>query len=109
MVLEYLKNQKGPVDSKLLDRLGWNESQLEDFQKRWEQARQLEAQDPQTRRELEEKLESLGLRPPEPERTRSLEEISDQQKGLQDSGNRTPAPIRFRDAFESFRRNLGKN
>ncbi len=109
LVLDYLRNQKEQTNPDLLNRLGWTPEQLKEFTERWEKTRQLEnSNDPLARRRFQEELESLGMRPPEPQRTEKQRDINDAQRGLQDSGNRAPPPIRFRDAFDSYRRSIAK-
>ncbi len=107
-MLDYLRNQREQTDPELLKKLGWTPDQLREFAERWEKARQLGEADPLQRRRYEEELESLGLRPDEPAQTRALDDAADAQRGLQDAGNRTAAPLRFREAFENYRRNLSK-
>jgi len=66
LALEYLKDQlaKGKPDQELLDELKWSRDDMENFVKQWERfKKQANAGDPAERKQFEQRLEDLGLRP----------------------------------------------
>jgi hypothetical protein len=69
LALEYLKDQlaQEEPDQELLDRLGWSREDMQRFVDRWDELHQ-RAHEPgaagdEAQRELDDRLESLGLRP----------------------------------------------
>ncbi|TWT82148.1 hypothetical protein CA13_36090 [Planctomycetes bacterium CA13] len=107
MVLDYLEETRDSPDQNLLDDLNWSENDLQRFADRWKNVRQIDNVDSEQQRDLAESLESLGIRPPTQSTTRRQEQ-ADALRGLRDAGNRTPPPAAYRDAFESFRRAIGR-
>ncbi|TWU45468.1 hypothetical protein Q31b_06400 [Novipirellula aureliae] len=110
MVLDYLDETREAPDQELLEDLKWSEQDLKQFADRWKDAREMapsQAADSDRQRDLQEALESLGLRPPT-QTTNRRQENADTLGGIKDSGNRTPPPAAYRDAFESFRRAIGR-
>ncbi len=103
MVLEYLKNQKDNPDRELLDELGWTETELAAFLNRWQQLKQSAAEDNTGKRDLDESLRSLGLRPAR-DRIRQGKTQSDGATGLRDSGNRTSPPAAYQELFDAFKK-----
>ncbi len=97
LALSHLKDElaKDQPDANLLKDLGWSRDDLQKFVSRWEQM-QREAKTPGTkgetaRRELDDTLKSLGLRP----RATSLKEDSardDDVRGLRESRKSSPPP-----------------
>ena len=66
LAIEYLKDQlaKGKPDQKLLDELKWTPDDMRRFVDQWDRfKKQADAADPATKKKLEEKMKSLGLRP----------------------------------------------
>ncbi|HEY2838152.1 MAG TPA: hypothetical protein VGJ26_03330 [Pirellulales bacterium] len=66
LALDYLKDQlaKGKPDQELLDELQWSRDDMADFVKQWERFKtQANAADPAERKQFEQRLEDLGLRP----------------------------------------------
>lgn len=109
LVLDALKNQRENPDPKLLDELGWTPDQYRRFIDRWEKARRMAASgDQAAEKEFDESLRSLGIRPPQANRSRSLDNRSDELENLRDAGTRVPPPPQFREAFEAFRRTVNQ-
>ena len=63
---------------------------------------------PGEKRELEEALKSLGMRD-RSGRTTEIRETGDSLRNIRDSGNRKPPPAAYRDAFDAFRRAMGRS
>jgi hypothetical protein len=105
LALEHLKDQlrKEQPDQELLDRLGWSREDLEEFVKRWESMRAgAQAPDEQAtsaKRELDETLRSLGLRP----RATTLKSrgVDDRAQGYQESHRTTP-PAEYSESFKAY-------
>ncbi|MEM9365233.1 MAG: hypothetical protein AAGD07_04495 [Planctomycetota bacterium] len=111
MVLDYLDQTRETPDPDLLDRLNWDAKTLERFRQRWANAPGIDdARDGtgESSPEILEALRSLGMRPPTQSvgSTRSRGADSASGSGLNDTGNRQPAPSSLRDAFEAFRRQV---
>ncbi|EMI20902.1 circumsporozoite protein-putative membrane associated protein [Rhodopirellula maiorica SM1] len=109
MVLDYLEETRDQPDQELLEDLNWTEDDMQRFVDRWKSVRELDnanPNDPNAKSELTEALESLGMRPPT-RATSQRREQADALRGLRDSGNRTPPPAAYQDAFDSFRRAIG--
>ncbi len=58
-------------------------------------------------RDVEEALKSLGMRPPTQAGDKA-KDSADALRGIRDSGNRKPPPAAHRDAFDAFRRAVGR-
>jgi hypothetical protein len=108
MALEHLRDQKQEPDPELLKELGWTKEELAEFVRRWDAMEQAAKQDPKARKELDESLRSLGLRPAK-NRKRSAPGVSDNQRDLRDSGSRSSAPPSYREQFEQFRKGAGRS
>ncbi len=108
MVLDYLKQTRDAPDRELLEKLNWSENDLRQFQERWQSLRESADSSPLGQnREMQEALESLGMRPQGTATSkRSLQ--ADDLRGLRDTGNRQPPPPALRDAFDAFRRGATK-
>ncbi|MGB1815123.1 MAG: hypothetical protein ACPHJ3_07175, partial [Rubripirellula sp.] len=78
------------------------------FTERWQKVRQMQ-NDPSTgkNQDIEDALKSLGLRTPAAQ-TNQIRESADSLRGIRDSGNRQPPPPAYRDAFDAFRRAMGR-
>lgn len=105
LALEHLKDElrKEQPDQELLDRLGWSREDLQKFVKRWESMR-ASAQAPGDKgaagkRELDETLRSLGLRP----RATTLKSRTsdDRAQGYQESHRTTP-PAEYSESFKAY-------
>jgi hypothetical protein len=108
MVLEYLDQTRDAPDRELLEELNWSEQDLKRFAQRWNNVRSMQqSAQPGANRDIEEALKSLGMRKPT-EATQNRREAADELRGVRDSGNRRPVPAAHRDAFEAFRRAIGK-
>jgi hypothetical protein len=109
LVLDYLDQTREAPDPKLLEDLQWTKEDLERFAERWQKLRELAAQpgSPQASDEFEESLQSLGLRTKEAT-SAITRESGDSLRRIRDSGNRQPPPAAHRDAFDAFRRSVGK-
>ena len=93
-----------------MEKLNWTQEDLQRFSDRWQQARELERAKGANNDSLdqwEETLKSLGLRHPETE-AQDSRETADSLRSLRDSGNRKPPPPAHRDAFDAFRRAIGR-
>lgn len=108
MVLEYLKDQQDNPDRELLDELGWTEADLTAFLKRWQQLKQSATEGNTNKRELDESLRSLGLRPVR-DRTRQGTTQSDGATGLRDSGPRTAPPASYQELFDAFKKGAARS
>jgi hypothetical protein len=109
LVLDELQSQRDTPDQELLDELGWTPEQLRRFTQRWEQARKL-ADDgsAENRKQFEESLKSLGIRPDQMSDQRRMKQQSDALPQIRDSGQRMAPPRKFRDSLEAFKRSLNK-
>ena len=103
LVLEHLKHQQQAPDQKLLDKLGWSADDLRQFLARWQQMQDAARRDPKGRRELDETLRSLGIRP-QRDRVRRGGASSDQLKGLRESGPDSAPPSFYRRQYEAFKK-----
>ncbi len=106
LAIDHLKNQlsDGRDDSELLKQLGWTREEADAFIQRWEAMRgQSQAAGPKgdaARRELDETLRSLGLRP-RGSAIRSGGKADDRATGLQESRRTTPPP-EYSEAFKAY-------
>ena len=107
LVLSKLKEQEHNPDPELLDRLGMTREQMQEFIRRWDRLKSEAERDPNAARELDDALRSLGLKDPKL-RKRSGGSVSDDQRGLRDSGGRVPPPSRYRDQFDAFRKGAAR-
>lgn len=108
LVLEYLKDQKDQPDPELLRRLGWTPDDLREFVARWQTLKQAANEnDPNAKRELNESLRSLGLRPAE-DRKRAAAAAADSQRGNRDAGGRSNPPAKYRDRYDAYRRGTSR-
>ena len=111
MVLDYLEETRDAPDRELLEELDWSEEDLRRFADRWQKTRELPSGDAgstKPNKDVQDALESLGLRPPGSQKGNTQRQSADGLRGLRDSGNRRKAPAAYRDIFEAFRRNLGR-
>ncbi|MDC0288414.1 circumsporozoite protein-membrane associated protein, partial [Rubripirellula sp.] len=108
MVLDYLEETRDTPDQDLLDQLNWSEDDLERFADRWQKVRKMQNDPiPGKNQDIEDALKSLGLRTPSGQ-ANQIRESSDSLEGIRDSGNRQPPPAAYRDAFDAFRRAMGR-
>lgn len=107
LVLEYLKDQQQKPDTQLLEELGWTAADLQNFVARWEALKRAAAEDPAARRELEDSLRGLGLRPAAPARRRVTAQ-ADQPGGLRESGTDSPPPPAYRDHFHAYQKGTAR-
>ncbi|MGB7326551.1 MAG: circumsporozoite protein- membrane associated protein [Rubripirellula sp.] len=110
LVLDYLEQTRDQPDSELLRKLNWTPADLQKFRDRWKGVRDLGDPTGETKssREIEDALRSLGLRKPGSATTGNARDAADAMRGIRDSGNRKPPPAAYRDAFDAFRRSMGK-
>jgi len=105
LALEHLKNamKNGQEGNELLKNLGWTRAEAEDFIKRQEQrlqdAQRPDPNDP-ARREAEDALRSLGLRPDRTDRSGNTI-TSDEQRGLS-SGRHTTPPPEYMEQYKAY-------
>lgn len=112
MVLDYLEQTRDQPDEQLLDKLNWTQDDLKRFQDRWKNIRDLDGAPtdaPETSKNIEESLRSLGLRNPSSAPASLSPDKADSLKNIRDSGNRTPPPKAYRDAFDAFRRSMNQS
>jgi hypothetical protein len=108
MVLDYLDETRDAPDQDLLDQLNWSEDDLARFTDRWQKVRKMQNNPSAGKsQEIEEALQSLGLRTPNGS-ANQIRESSDSLEGIRDTGNRQPPPAAYRDAFDAFRRAMGR-
>ena len=111
MAIEYLKDKKN--DPKLLDELGWTEAEAEAFLKRWQKL-QKEATSPdkskRTKREWNDSLKSLGLKPKSKTATNSgATRKRDAHNLSSDSGSRTKPPKAYAEQFRAYLKESDNN
>jgi len=105
-VLERLKHQldKNKVDPELLKKLGWSRQDVEQFVHRWEamqrEARQSGPKGDVAKKELDEALRSLGLRP-HSTTLKSDSARDDQSHGLKES-LRTRPPSEYAEPYKRY-------
>jgi hypothetical protein len=110
MVLDYLEETRDSPDKDLLDKLNWSEQDLKRFADRWQGMRELPPADQPggaADSEWTEALKSLGLRPPS-EADGNMRDAASSIRRVRDAGNRKPPPAPYRDAFDAFRRAVGR-
>jgi hypothetical protein len=107
MALEYLKDHQDRPDPTLLDELGWTRDDWMQFVDRWERLKQMADEDGAGRRELDESLRSLGLRPGGKEFRRGGDR-SDDLRGLRDAGGRSSPPPTYREQFDASRKGAAR-
>ncbi len=106
LALEHLRHELGKdqPDQALLDRLGWTREQAEDFVTRWEAMRKNaqapEQRDSSGRRQLDDALRSLGLRP-RGATLGSNAKRDDRSQGYRESHRTTPPP-EYSEAFKAY-------
>ncbi len=106
LALEHLKDQmkNGDGGKDLLDDLGWTRQDAERFVKRWESLRQQAGtpseQESSARRELDQTLRSLGLRP-KGSSLKSSAARDDRSQGFRESSHTTP-PAEYSEAFKAY-------
>ena len=109
LALEHLRDQQD--NRELLDRLGWTPEEARQFLQRWQEmkqsAQQPDARGKQAQREMDDRLQGLGLRPQQG-RTRSIEG-DDRFTGLREGAARSAPPAQYREHYRAFLRGLGQN
>jgi len=113
LVLKRLEQQleRGDVSDELLKELGWTEGQMQAFAERMRQQleqnrEELTSEEQVRQRQFEEMLKNLNFKPQE----KSVRKNNSQPGGATRSfgGRNIPVPIEYRDAYESFTRELGR-
>lgn len=111
LALETLRDQRNQADAELLEKLGWTPEDMQRFLARWEAMKRAAAQSgpagDEARQTMEETLESLGLRPANPNLRRGATQ-ADEQRGLRDAGHRTAPPPEYRKQFEAYLKGAGR-
>lgn len=109
LVLDYLEETRDAPDRELLDKLNLSEEDLKRFADRWQKIRDVPpTTDMRTSPDIKDALESLGLQPPRGDGNSRIRESADDLRAIRDAGNRKQPPAAFRDAFDAFRRAMGK-
>jgi hypothetical protein len=112
LAISHLKDElkKDKPDPALLERLGWSKADLEKFVSRWEQmrgqARESGSKGAAARRELDDSLRSLGLRP----RATSLKSNAardDKSQGYKES-RRTSPPPEYAEQYKAYTQGTAK-
>jgi hypothetical protein len=106
LALRHLEDEMGKDKSELLDKLGWTKEDAKKFVDRWEQLRR-NAREPgekgkEAKKELDDALKSLGLRPRSAKIDRGTT-TRDREQNLRDKGRFTP-PAEWADQFQEFQR-----
>lgn len=110
LVLEKLADQlrRKRVDKGLLDQLGWSEEEFRRFVERWQKlksaARSNNPSAPEARRELDDALRSLGLRPGS---LRQSELKADQFRDLRE-GYRGPVPLEYQERLRAYNEGISR-
>ncbi len=108
LALEYLEQQQDRPDSKLLDELGWSQDDLRQFLDRWKRLQQnAQSGDARQQAEWEKALQSLGLRPQQPQIRRAAGS-DDAVRGLRESGVRSEPPSAYRELFEAYQKSTSR-
>jgi collagen type III alpha len=112
LALEHLRDQLAKEKPELLDRLGWTKDEARQFIERWEQMSRAAAQPTPAgaaaRRELDEALRSLGLRPGGTQLRRGGT-TAQRTEGLRDAGRFAPPP-QWAEQFRAYTRGIaGEN
>jgi hypothetical protein len=113
LALRRLQQQldRGEVDQKLLDELGWTREELESFVKRMQSQladRELNQQQPEkslSQKSFDEMLRSLGIN--ESGTSRDGNSARDRQRQDTTIRQSTP-PARYRNSFEAYQRSLSR-
>ncbi len=97
-------SQEGQLD---LENISFDLGSIESAE-RWQKVRKMQ-NDPTSgpNQDIEDALKSLGLRTPTGQ-ANQIRESADSLQGIRDSGNRQPPPAAYRDAFDAFRRAMGR-
>jgi hypothetical protein len=106
LAISHLKDElnKSPNDPKVLDKLGWTRQEAEKFVERWEamrkSAKSTDKASPGGKRQLDDALRSLGLRPQGTTLSGSAAR-DDRTQGMQES-RRTKPPAEYSEAFKAY-------
>ena len=107
LVLEYLRDQKNKPDRKLLDKLGWDQEDVQKFVRRWDEMKRKAGNDgvqPGTgQKELDDVLRGMGLQAPQ-KQLRTASDRKDAQRNDRNTGRRTRVPANQRDWFHAFQK-----
>ncbi len=108
LALEHLENQLNKGDTQLLERLGWTQEEAQRFLERWKKLRQAAdgSKNAEAKKELDEALRSLGLRPKSTTLRRG-DVPRDAQKGMRDSG-RFEAPPEWREQMRAYTKGVAE-
>jgi hypothetical protein len=112
LALDHLRDrmQKGQ-DQEILKKLGWSRDEADEFLRRWadlkRKANQSGADGADGRRQLDDALKSLGLRPGRAV-TQTTTAEKDSTHGLT-SGPRVPAPPEYADRAKAYKRGIGES
>ncbi|MBI81567.1 MAG: hypothetical protein CMJ81_00090 [Planctomycetaceae bacterium] len=110
LALRYLKDQEDNPDRALLDDLGWSEKDLKAFVRRWDRVKEQSQRDDesgrQAKRELLERLDSLGLQPPVDKIRKDTQRRRDPQGGNLETGQRTRPPREYLEQFREYRKGI---
>jgi hypothetical protein len=110
LVLEKLSDQlkRKQVDEQMLKELGWSEDDLRAFVERWQRRKNAARNDDPgangARRELDDALRSLGLRPGTLQQSNVRE---DQQRDLRE-GYRGPVPLEYRERLKAYNQGISR-
>ncbi|MFM7206718.1 MAG: hypothetical protein ACKO4T_08625 [Planctomycetaceae bacterium] len=100
LAIEHLRNSVESGDRGVLDELGWTPEQAQAFLARWDAMRRMaRSGDAQARREFDQAVKSLGLRPAG---VRSDRDVPADVKGGQAEGRRSRPPSDYREQFKAY-------
>jgi hypothetical protein len=105
LALDYLKHN--PADQELLDKLGWTPEEAQQFVNRWEKLKSSARESDVGKRQLDENLRSLGLRPGVSQ-TRRQATRNDQSRGLRQDGGVRGIPAEYLEQFNAARRGMAR-
>jgi hypothetical protein len=104
VALQHLKNE---VDNReFLDKLGWTSEEARAFLKRWEQMKSdAQKNDPrgqQARRELDDYLRGLGLRPKDARLRRNASIQRDSERRVSETARQSKPPAEYADQYRAY-------
>ena len=107
LILNKLQDQQDNPDPDLLEKMNWTEQDLREFLDRWNKMKQNAGTgDPDSRKEYEEAIKSLGLRPDD--RSRTIKNRDDDASGLNQDSSVIEPPADLAPDFNEFLRDRNR-
>lgn len=110
LALRHLEDEMSKDKSELLDKLGWTKEDAKRFLERWQQlrrdARTAGPKGDEAKKNLEDALKSLGLRPTTT-KIRHGSTSRDRDRGLHDAGRSAP-PADWAEQFQQYQRSMAE-